>query len=527
MKKTLILVLCLMIIGLVGCGSKTEEVTTTKSPITTSIITKPPTTLLTTITPTTSKIITTTKGKTLDATYILKTAILNGKDIKSEFSIFSIIIKPDNTMDVSIFRDGFLTKRISTYTISGSKLIETYNNETYEYSIYKNMLLTSMEDFEGTIEITLEVKSEDVMENTVDFKSVLFGEDLNLTKIYNYCPAIIQDKDENGRDIMYIWYCTNKDSGVIVDHIGFRVGTKEDNGKWSFTDEEIALAPTPNTWDARHVCDPSVVKGEFNYKGETYNYLMAYLGCTSEDYQKNETGIAISKSPYGPWVKVNEVNPIVPWYDDGDYDTEQAIYESRQGTSSIYWGTGMPSLLTVDKKGEIIMLYSSTHRGIGIRRIDLSNVESPVLKFVSSIQHTGAYNSQNSKCNVSIPDFAYDSVNKRLYVVSVTNERNPKDITLTRVNSHSYLAYIDNLNNMEEVSNALKNGGYTWNVVGYVGPNETGWERNHNPGIVKNSYSEIPDSTLIKMIVSTGHNSWPTENIFTYRLFGWEFEITQ
>ena len=523
MRKTLIIVLCLLVIGLTGCAKKTEEVSTTTANNTTT--TKAPTTIITTTNHTTTALVTTTKASTIDATYILKSAILNGQDIKSEFSIFTIIFKPDGTMDVSIFRDGFLTKRNSTYVVSGSKLIETYNSETYEYSIYKNMILTSMEDFEGTIEITLEVKEEDEMGDTVDFNSLLFGEDLNLTKKYNYCPAIIADKDENGKDILYIWYCTNKDSGVIMDYIGFRVGTLEENGKWSFTEEEIALSPTPNTWDARHVCDPSVVKGEFNYKSETYSYLMAYLGCTTEDYQKNETGIAVAKSPYGPWIKIDEVNPIVPWYDDGDYDTEQAIYLSRQGTTSIYWGTGMPSLLSVDHKGEIIMLYSSTHRGIGIRRLDLSDVENPVLKFVSSIQHTGAVNSQGTKCNVSIPDFAYDSVKGRLYVVSVTNERNPQDVTRTRVNSHSYLAYIDNLNSMEEVSNALKNGGYTWHVVGYVGPNETGWERNHNPGIVKDEYSQIPDSSLIKMIVSTGHNSWPTENIFTYRLFGWEFEI--
>ena len=87
------------------------------------------------------------------------------------------------------------------------------------------------------------------------------------------------------------------------------------------------------------------------------------------------------------------------------------------------------------------------------------------------------------------------------------------------------VAYIDNLKNMEEVSEALVARDYTWNIVGYVGPNETGWERNHNPGLVKTANATIPNSDHVDVVVSTGHNSWPTENIFTYRLFGWSFEI--
>ena len=287
----------------------------------------------------------------------------------------------------------------------------------------------------------------------------------------------------------------------------------------------MVLEPTANTWDARHTCDPTVIKGEFKLKGETYNYLMAYLGCTSEDYQKNETGIAVAKNIEGPWVKIDKVNPIVPWYDDGDINTEEAKYQSMQGSTSIYWGTGMPSLLSVDGKGEVILLYQSTLRGTGIRRIDLSDLENPVEKYTVSIKHTGLVNSQNGKCNVGIPDFGYDPVTKRLYMVGVTNERNPADITKTLVNSHSVVAYIENLEDMEAVSDALQNATYRWNVVGYVGPNETGWERNHNPGLVKGEYSNICDSSKIQVVVSTGRNSWANENIFTYRLFGWSFDL--
>ncbi len=133
----------------------------------------------------------------------------------------------------------------------------------------------------------------------------------------------------------------------------------------------------------------------------------------------------------------------------------------------------MPSLISIDGKGEVLLFYSSTKRGIGVRRIDLSDLNNPVEKFTTSISHSGVVNSAGSKCNLGIADFAYDPVTKRLYVTSVTNERNPADITTTRVNSHSIVCYIEGLENMEAAASVLQSGSYTWKTLGYVGPNVT------------------------------------------------------
>ena len=463
---------------------------------------------------------------TLDKTFVLLSAESADEDVTSEFLIYSVEFHLDLSMEVKIYHNGYLEKRESTYQYIGSIITETYQDKSYQYTIFGNQLMTSYDDLGDEITIILKLEEDEEVLMEVDFESLLFGEPLTATKKYNYCPAIIYDHDDEGRDIMHIWYCCNRDSGVIMDYIGYRVGTKQDNGKWRFTDEVIALAPTPNTWDARHTCDPSVVKGEFKLGDETYSYLMAYLGCTTEDYQKNETGIAVAKTPAGPWVKIDAVNPIVPWYDDGNYDTEEAKYQSYKGTSSIYWGTGMPSLVSTNQKGEVLMFYSSTYRGIGVRRIDLSDLASPVVKYTVSLTHRGVVNSQNQNCRIGIPDFAYDSVNKRFYVTAVTNEKNPADVTLTRVNSHSMVCYIENVDSLATLANLIQSGDYQWKVLGYIGPNETGWERNHNPGIVKNEYGIIPDASHIQVIVSTGHNSWAMENIFTYRLFGWTFDVS-
>ena len=88
----------------------------------------------------------------------------------------------------------------------------------------------------------LSVQDLDEAIEEVDFESVLFGEDISQTKYFNYCPAIISET-ENGKEVMHVWFCTNKDDGVIMDHIGYRKGVKQDNGKWIFSDcDDAAIA---------------------------------------------------------------------------------------------------------------------------------------------------------------------------------------------------------------------------------------------------------------------------------------------
>jgi len=457
---------------------------------------------------------------TMEGVYSLKQALQDGIDVTEDFLLYQVSFDGAE-MKVVINYMNMLISRNSTYKATAEQVVETYQDETFEYTVEGNTLKTYYEDGGARIQVILEKEAAaDGGAAAVDFESVLFGEDINDTKKFNYCPSILTEVDDQGRTVMHIWYCTNKQSGIIMDHIGYRTGALQEDGKWVFSEEEIVLAPTAGTWDGRHTCDPSVIKGEFRLNGETYNYLMSYLGCTTEDYQKNETGLAVAKEAGGPWVKVDNLNPIVPWFDDGNEAEEQQKYENLQGTTSIYWGTGMPSLISIDGKGEVLLFYSSTKRGIGVRRIDLSDLNNPVEKFTTGISHNSVVNSSGVKCNLAIADFAYDPVAKRLYVASVTNERKPADVTLTRVNSHSMVCYVEGLENMEAVASALQSGNYKWNTLGYVGPSETGWNRNHNPGLVRTEGGFIPDSNRIGVVVSTGNNDWPNENIFTYRLFG-------
>ncbi len=452
------------------------------------------------------------ENHTLNAVYTLKSATLNGVNVKKNFQNYMLTFTNDGNLKVVIGYLGLTDTRNSTYVSDGTTITETFGSTTYTYTVNGNTLETVMQDFEDVIQIVLEKVIDNESSREVDFEGVLFGDDISTCKIFNYCPAIIQEKDSNGNNVMHVWFCTNKDDGVIMDHIGYRKGVQQANGKWIFSDLQIVLAPTKDTWDARHTCDPAVIKGEFNYRNTKYTYLMAYLGCVTEDYGNNETGIAVANAPEGPWIKIDHLNPIVSWQDYG---------VNNDGKWN--WGTGMPALISLDQKGEVLLFYRSGNRGVGVQRWDFSNLDATNLqpKFTSTITSNGIVNSNGLKCSVGIPDFAYDAVSKRFYVCSTTNEKNPADITLTRVNSHCSVAYLENIDSLEQLSQVLQSGNYNWKMLGYVGPNETGWERNHNPGIVRNAYGYLPESNKIGVIVATGKNSWDNENIFTYRLHGY------
>ena len=458
--------------------------------------------------------------QSLEGTYVLAAAVFEGIDCTDDFQTYTATFSENGTLRVIIGYLSSIETRNSTYTFDGTTVTESYANKTYTYVMEGENMRT---EYDG-MSILLTREQEEEGPQAVDFESVLFGPDVADSKFFNYCPAILTETVD-GQEIMHVWYCTNKDDGVIMDHIGYRKGVKQEDGKWLFSEQQIVLAPTPGTWDSRHTCDPAVIRGNFRYQGSEYTYLMAYLGCTTEDYQKNETGIAVANAPEGPWVKVTSLNPIVPWYDNGDEAEEQAKYEAMQGTSSIYWGTGMPALISLDGSGDVLMFYQSTLQGTGIQRWDFSDLDHPTCSFTTRITHNGILNSAGQKCNIGIPDFAYDPVTERLYVCGVTNERNPADVTITRVNSHCMVAYLKGIDSVETLCETLQNGSYTWKMAGYIGPADTGWERNHNPGIVRDERGWLNGAEEVRVIVATGHNSWDNENIFTYRLHGAVVEV--
>ena len=308
------------------------------------------------------------------------------------------------------------------------------------------------------------------------------------TRIYNYCPSIFVD--ENNKE--HVYYCSNKDEGNVTDYVGYRVGSIANN-EISYSNINYVLEhSTPTSvWDSRHTCDPSVIKGEFKYQGETYYYMMAYLGCLTSNSCLNETGIAVSKTPQGPWVKCNSlkadgvtpINPIVPY--------------SEFTMNSNSWGTGQPSLVSVDKKGKVLLfttIGSATGTYTNLREYDFSDIDNYVLvRQRNSITTEGIKGTVSGASLINNADFGYDEVNHRVIMAK------PRQYFGTDNKSPNFVAdtidvyYIDDTEGTKvgDVLFAGNNTSKFWKSVGEVNQSLTGFLRNHNTGLITDPYGRI------------------------------------
>ncbi|MEV4804386.1 hypothetical protein AB0K18_30660 [Nonomuraea sp. NPDC049421] len=84
------------------------------------------------------------------------------------------------------------------------------------------------------------------------------------------------------------------------DHVLFNVGTRRQDGSYSWGSTQVALRPrlepgdaqhhpaTPS-WAAYHICDPDVIKGRFTYTApgagaKTYTWAMFFTGADDDDH---------------------------------------------------------------------------------------------------------------------------------------------------------------------------------------------------------------------------------------------------
>ena len=321
-----------------------------------------------------------------------------------------------------------------------------------------------------------------------------------LDGIYNYCPSIMQMPDGT----LYIYYCTNRESYVIVDHIGMRKGTRNSDGSISWGEEVIVLSPTDGAWDSMHACDPSVIAGEFVYGGETYNYLMAYLGCVTKDNQDNEVGIAVAKSPEGPFIKV-DCNPIIK-------------YEHDDSLSMFQWGVGQPSVVSIDKKGQVWIFYSiGDKKGyrVGVDAWDLSNLDAPILLSSNDLPHTGlkTINGRGGDY-LNNPDVVYDENARRFYVSSDAHPHPSDDPNY--VSSHFRVSYFDKPESFSK---------FKWTEYDLCSPDMTGFARNHNTGILRNEYGHLVSNGYLTVFYTGAIAGKDT--LWSYRIHNYNLALPE
>ena len=325
------------------------------------------------------------------------------------------------------------------------------------------------------------------------------------SRFYNYCPTVFVENNTK-----HIYYCSNQIEGNVTDYVAYRRGALVDN-KMVYTSTEnmsYLLGPTKDTWDSRHTCDPSVIKGEFKLGDETYSYLMAYLGCLTSDSTKNEVGIAYSKSPNGPWIKYDK-NPIVP------YDRENAA-----------WGTGQPSLVSVDKKGTVCIFYTVGNKYATyseVREYDLSDLNNPILKRTKKLPLYGLI----GDAVINNADFAYDEENKKILMIKGRLPNGSDGKTPNFIADKLDVYYLDDSESKNKFDEVFKgNNAKDWIKLGTIDSSLTGFPRNHNSCFVTDAYGSLVEQDRIETCFSVSEYSdsiWGY--LSTYRLYSTSIEL--
>ncbi|GHT12823.1 hypothetical protein AGMMS4956_08020 [Bacteroidia bacterium] len=294
---------------------------------------------------------------------------------------------------------------------------------------------------------------------------------------YNYAPSII----EYQHGIRYGFICENQDPFKIVDYVYLYKGIPTDKGYVWQPGTQI-IAPSETGWDNCHICDPDVREFKTTYNGETYDWIMTYLGVDQWDCNHNQIGLAISKNIEGPYIKFDK-NPLVS-------------YESRTK-----WGVGQSTTIVLDS-ATIRLFYSNSNGGFTYRDIQLNDLNNIQLGEEKKITGMGSNNYP-----------AYSQ--KNVYMVS--EQRVEMDNLIpTWVGNVSELTYIPR-------DWDLSTPGEQWIKIGHVSPKESGFPRNHNPGILTDSkgYMTSDDELIMYFTPAMTGENW----LWSYDLYSATFNL--
>lgn len=296
---------------------------------------------------------------------------------------------------------------------------------------------------------------------------------------YSYCPSIV----DNGDGTTHVYFCGTQ-SNIFVDNI-YHIQELADGTR---TKEKSVLQPSLD-WDSRHDCDPSVVEGDFMMDGVQYRYAMFFLSNPMEFYY-NEIGVAFSNDlAADSWVKYPYQVVKKTWTENADQ------YWSATNKS---WGVGQPSAFSLDKKGKVLLTYTKgdiAGTGLMWRELDMSDMNNLVVGPAHDMVSKGWYmKDENTPDYGSNSDFAVNLEEDRIVMVRPVH---PFD--------SEYPAFIAS---MVEVmwmpfSRFLQGEG-KWTAMYRIGGKDSGFPRNHNAGIMRDSFGHIKnwDTPTIYFTVS-------------------------
>jgi len=175
------------------------------------------------------------------------------------------------------------------------------------------------------------------------------GTGLNDDTSYRYGPALIRYQGDN----LHFWACSEGDADAYVaDYIRYRHSS---NGGESWSEEVIALAPTPGSEDGWAICDPNVVKVDGYF----------YMAYTATDNSfgaglNNHVFIARSLRPDGGFEK---------WNGAGWGGLPQPIIRYTGPVNQ--WGLGEPNMVV---KNNTLYLYYTEDEGTAKTRVATATI---------------------------------------------------------------------------------------------------------------------------------------------------------
>lgn len=321
----------------------------------------------------------------------------------------------------------------------------------------------------------------DIIQNTTNEEGVIPAIKFEISggyEKYVYAPSAIEDED----GIRYVFVCENKDPGIIRDHVYLYKGTPDLSGNYLWDTGKEVLAPSDSGWDCIHTCDPDVRAFKLTYKGETYNWIMTYLGCDQLDNNHNQIGLAFAKNIDGPYVKYDQ-NPLIP---------------TTSGFNQ--WGVGQSTTVVLDSTS-IQLFYTSSPFNILVRHItqlnDLDKVDIGTPEIVTNITPN-----------------AYFSFSKK-YIYGVY-EKNVEVNDGLPTGDYCYFMY-------KPISAGLFSVTNDWKSIGQIGPSNTKFPHNHNPGLLtdKKGYMLSDDEATVYFTVGESGNNW----LWSYQLYSAKFDL--
>jgi len=292
-------------------------------------------------------------------------------------------------------------------------------------------------------------------------------------KRYSYCPVVLQQ--ENGD--RYVYMCANPyadPSASLHDTIIDNVYMFIEHPDGTRTDAKSVLQPG-EVYDNHHVCDPSVIQGEFKMGETTYKYAMFYTTGINE-YDYCELAVAFSNDLNADkWVKYTE-GPIVK----KTWDTEGDLAWSGGNC----WGVGQPSAISLDQKGKVLLAYSIGDLNgtrMAYRFIDMSDMSKLDMGTQRSMLTNGLKKSDGSQDIASNIDFAVDKEHDR--IIMIRDVRPFPKTYPTFIPATMEVMYLS-------FSGFQQNTG-TWKKLAQITPELTAFPRNHNAGFVRDNFGYI------------------------------------